>query len=618
MMNSTSHPRGFTLLEMLIVVGLVALLSVGIAGVFDTVGETITRGKRVSELNRSAAQMERVMRTDFDRMTREGILLIRNEYANGGQNVSLFNPSIFDGEPKDRPRRIDEIMFFALNETGRFETARVPMHPDLIASSDTARIYYGHGKRPIRPTDITDVGDAFSRSYFRPEVNDKNSDQLATLGVASIPGRPNPNEYAADWAVLRQVMPLVSPGRLHPDPNLGGAAVAEMNLPDAFTNPSSPVGGLFGRSMLVDSRVQTAMQPSAQSVFRWLARQQSLVPGTPGSPASFREVLGQSQTQQRPEATSGLVDIAVTDLGEIASVINHAAVDRSGNIYWPEQIRPLVPFGLFFNPLSLSDREHMQAWMLSAMPGNSQGEEPGLWQRRTRIRYEYEPPLMSISDGFLSNSGPAGELERAYREADQVMLTSSVFVPRCTEFIVEWSYGLVDQVSGSPTFGQMIWYGLPRYQDVNENGSFDSGTDVILAQPFNGVDAFYAVPALVALTGRPQADFNQLRRYPTRALINMGMPQANIVPSARTEVSMFGYYDPGPGALRSGGGGVSQVDPDDRSWDSQALTDPSDDRPWLWPALIRVTMTIADATDPTIEATHQIVFEVPDGGLDNE
>ncbi len=617
-MNTRSHPRGFTLLEMLIVVGLVALLSVGIAAIFGTVGDTITRGKRVSELNRSAAQMERVMRADFNRMTREGFILIRNEYANGGRNVSLFDPGIYEGEPNERPRRIDEIMFFALNETGRFETARVPMHPELIASSDTARIYYGHGKRAIEPTDIADASDAFSRSFYRPEVNDKNSDQLATLGVASVPGRPNPNEYASDWAVLRHVMPLVTPGRLHPDPSLGGAAVAEMDLPDAFTSPSSPVGGIFSRSMLVDSRVQTAMQPSVQSVFRWLARQQSLVPGTPGSPSSFREVLGQSQTRQRPEVASGLVDIAVTDLAEIASIINHAAVDSSGNVYWPDQIRPLVPFGNYFHPLSLSDREHMQAWMLAAMPGNSQDENPNLWQRRTRIRFEYEPPLMSISDSLLSTGGSAGELERAYREADQVMLTSSIFVPRCTEFIVEWSYGLVDQVAGSPTFGQMIWYGLPRYKDVNENGSFDSGTDVILAQPFDGVDAAFAVPALVALTGRPQSDFSRLRKYPTRELINMGMPMAGMVPSARTEVSMFGYYDPGPGVLRSGGGAVSQVDPDDLSWDSTALMDPSDDRPWLWPALIRVTMTITDATDPTIEATHQIVFEVPEGGLDNE
>jgi prepilin-type N-terminal cleavage/methylation domain-containing protein len=611
MMNNTNHPRGFTLLEMLIVVGLVALLSVGIAGVFDAVGETITRGRRVSELNRSAAQMERVMRADFDRMSREGFLVIRNEYANAGRDVSLFDPGLFDGEPNERPRRIDEIMFFALNETGRFETARVPMHPDLIASSDTARIYYGPGKKRIRP--IVTSSDATTRrlQYFRPTLDDRNADTAASLGFDASgilpPGQSNPNQYASDWALLRHVMPMVSPGRLLPP---GG--LAEMDIPDVF------LGGGFGfnRALLVDSRVQTAMQPSAQSLFLRIARQQSASPGVVNTPPGYRV----DSRLAKPAPSSGLVDIVVTDFNEIAAIVNHAATDENGAIYWPEDVQRMgTPFGAFFDPRSLSDREHMQAWMLDAMPTNRKGEDPTQWAQRPRIRYETEPPLFSIEDQYL-DSGGAGrmELERAYREADQVMLTSSIFVPRCTEFIVEWSYGLVDQISGSPTFGQMIWYGLPRYKDVNENGSFDSGTDVILAQPFDGVDAFYAVPALVALTGRPQADFNQLRKYPTRALINMGLPPANIVPSARTEVSFFGYYDPGPGALRTGGGGFSQVDPDDRSWDSQALTDPSDDRPWLWPALIRVTMTIADATDPTIEATHQIVFEVPEGGLDNE
>jgi len=402
-------------------------------------------------------------------------------------------------------------------------------------------------------------------------------------------------------------MPMASPGRLLPP---GG--LAEMDVPDVFL--AAPFN--FPRALLVDSRVQTAMQPSAQSLFLHIARQQSSAPGSVGTPPGFRV----DSRLSKPAPSSGLVDLVVTDFNEIASVVNHAAVDPNGVIYWPEDVQRMgTPFGEFFDPRSLSDREHMQAWMLDAMPANRKNEDPSQWAQRPRIRFESEPPLFSIEDQYLDSSGTGPkELERAYREADQVMLTSSIFVPRCTEFIVEWSYGLVDQVSGSPTFGQMIWYGLPRYKDVNGNGSFDSGTDVILAQPFDGVDAFYAVPALVALTGRPQTDFARLEKYPTRDLINMGMPMPGIVPSARTEVSMFGYYDPGPGALQSGGGGFSQVDPDDRSWDSTALTDPSDDRPWLWPALIRVTMTIADATDPTIEATHQIVFEVPNGGLDNK
>jgi len=615
-MKTASHSHGFTLLETLVVVALVALLSVGIASIFNTVGETITRGRRVSELNRSAAQLERVMRADFDRMTREGFLVIRNEYANGGQPVSLFDPTIIEGEPNRRARRIDEITFFAINEKGLFSSARQPMHPDLIARSNEAMVYYGHGKKAIRPIVVNSNPTTRQNNYFRPRLEDFNADPLASLGLSSagLPaGQRNPNEFASDWAVLRHISPLVSPARLK-------SGLAEMDIPDVFVNDMG-----FPLSMLQDSRTQVAMMPAAQSPFMHIARQQemgTLDPANPGgTPLGYRvdARLG------RPARGSGLVDIIVSDLGEIASIVNHAAyADSNSNnpiLYWPEDVtRTGTPFAAFFDPLSPSDRPHMQAWMLDAFPNNRKDENPNLWRERPRIRYESTPPLLSVEDAFLETPAgtPQAELERAYREADQVMLTSAIFAPRCTEFIVEWSYGLTDPNPG-PTQGQLIWYGLPRYEDVNGNGSFDA-QDVILALPFDGVHSDFAVPALVAATGRPASDFSAVSFYPSRDLISMGLPPASTPnPGPETEVAMFGYYDPGSRQLQAGSVGVTgQPDPDDTSWDANSLLDPSDDRPWFWPALIRVTMSIADATDPTIEVTHQIVFEVPSGGLDNK
>ncbi len=609
-MHSNDHPRGFTLMETLIVVALVALLSVGIAGIFGTVGETITRGRRVSELNRAAAQIERVMRADFDRMSREGFLVIRNEYANAGNNVALFDPSLFEGEPDLAPRRIDEIQFFALNETGQFQSSRVPLHPDLIAESSVARVYYGHGKKMIRPIVTNSNATTRRNSYFRPILYEVNWFPEASLGfdaTGSLPaGQRNPNQYASDWSVLRKVMPMMSRQRL-----LSGASVAEMDVPDVFVNDFG-----FPRGLLLDSPVQTAMQPTAQSVFLRMARQESGMNGNAFVPLGYRV----DSTLNKPLPTSGIVDIVVGDFSELQSIVNHAAIDSTGNIFWPDDVdRNGAPFGDMFNPLSKSDRQHMKAWMLDAMPANRKDEIPGLWAERPRIRYESEPPLLSIEDAFLDSNGAGPqELERAYREADQVALTSSVFVPRCTEFIVEWTYGLVDQAAGSPTAGQMIWYGLPRYDDVNENGVFD-GNDVILAQPYGDpATSPLAIDVLPPLTGQPASDFTNNDIYPTRDLINYTPNPAGVNPSAVTETALFGYYDPGPGQVSASGGGAVTTDPDDGSWDSRALDDPSQRRPWLWPAMIRVTMTIADSTDPTIETTHQIVFEVPQGGLDNE
>lgn len=215
-MKRNIEQRGFTLLETLIVIGLVALLSLGIAGVFNTVGDTIARGKRVSELNRSAAQFERIMRRDFEQMTREGTLVIRNAYANAGQPVSLFDPAQFAGTPQARARRVDEIAFFAHSDSGEFQTARRAMHPDLIASSSDARIYYGHGIEQTRPFAASNTSGVRSSAYYRPWLIEPNliegpGARARGLGVPGVAGSPNPNEYAAGWGLLRHVLLLVTP-----------------------------------------------------------------------------------------------------------------------------------------------------------------------------------------------------------------------------------------------------------------------------------------------------------------------------------------------------------------------------------------------------------------------
>lgn len=56
-------------------------------------------------------------------------------------------------------------------------------------------------------------------------------------------------------------------------------------------------------------------------------------------------------------------------------------------------------------------------------------------------------------------------------------------------------------------------------------------------------------------------------------------------------VSYFGYYDP-------------TFAPDVTSGDPPSL-------PWPWPKMIRVTFTLTDPNDPSIEQSFQYVFNVP-------
>lgn len=594
-MRHNTERAGFTLMETLIVVGLVALLSLGIAGVFNTVGDTIARGKRVSELNRTAAQIERIMRRDFEQMTREGTLVIRNAYANFGAPVSLFDPARYEGTPQARARRVDEIAFFAHSDTGEFQTARRAMHPDLVASASDARVYYGHGIRQTRPFAASNTAAVRNNSYYRPWLADPNlitggGAPARGLGVAGPAGSPNPNEYAADWGLLRHVLLMVTPEK------------TETAIPVEMVNT---VGGNTG--LLKDSKVQVAMQPAVQSPFRMLSREVPRRPADIWSVSSYRV----DPAMGVPWLTSGVVDITTSDLGHVQSVVNHFDVR-------PQQFRPRnQEFKDYFDPRVLNDRYLMQLWILETFPANPDRAANAYSSNHTRMRFEYEPPLLTITEGDLSANVQYRELERAYRQADQEMLPASLFVGGCTEFIVEWTYGLIDDVVGSPTYGQLIWYGLPRYEDVNGNGVYNANADPLIAQPFTGVNAGLVLPRLIG--GKYRDYWNPPSRewyYPTRQLINADLPIPSMQPGAQTEISFFGFYDPGPLDARD--------DRDDESWNhdnwtsNEPVENPADDRPWLWPSMIRVTMTLAERDDPTSERTYQVIFSVPGGGLDNK
>ena len=141
--RTNSREGGFTLLELLLAIGVLTFVSVAISAIFGTIGDTVDRGKRISELNQFASRIESVMRQDFANMSRDGFLVIRHEYAAAGLPTDGLIP-LSEGDPNPRPRRVDQIMFFA---TGEYSSARPDIYAGLNASSNEARIYYGHGQK---------------------------------------------------------------------------------------------------------------------------------------------------------------------------------------------------------------------------------------------------------------------------------------------------------------------------------------------------------------------------------------------------------------------------------------------------------------------------------------
>ncbi|MBZ0171164.1 MAG: hypothetical protein K8E66_02170, partial [Phycisphaerales bacterium] len=504
----------------------------------------------------------------------------------------------------------------------------------------------------------------YTTRYARPRLDDPNSFSNARLGAPSALGTVNPNEFAADWSLLRHVTVLA--------PRQGGL----QDVPDDVfgLKPNGNAWQAYNR--VADSSRQVALGPAAQSVFRSVAHMIPFELSThPASGAggytltnppdfnirpidAFAAILNGSDgpadgTLVRPMFTSGIVDVAVTDLDEIRTTVsstwfgvpNNAAerhpsqftpfdysaesdrltdyerrrvtFDTSGN----QRIGTTVASGLM--PMGARPQTQ-QLWMLDAMPSTpfdpNFPDDTGF-----RVRYEDTPPRVYLDDGTLltvSDTDKIVRMNRAIEQADQEMLGTSVFLPRCTEFIVEWSLGIIDRrdPGDNPSYGQPIWHGLRRYRDGEGNGRYDEGgnnastADTLFADylgttydgatlhdPFDShiglfnirgalgdwffEDGFAPQGGLVGQTIDPE--MFQLMRVDQR----IGPNTFSDVEDAVAAEYCFGY--------------VYQ--------DVNSPTDPDDDtvRPWPWPKLIRVTMRFVDPSDLEHERTYQVEFRVP-------
>lgn len=589
---------GFTLIEVLVAVGAVAIVAVGLAAIFDAVGKTVTGGRRVNSLNQAAAVLESQMRQDFAAMTRDGFLVIRQQFAdaNADRQITRNQDSIplASNEPfqRWRIRRIDEIMFFT---RGDFSSAREPLHPAYVAKSDSARIYYGHGQRRIDDFRNNDT------LYLRPSLADTMGD---ADGANSRLGRniaDNPNRFASDWTLLRHQTVLADP------------ATANQNPPQQLVfnlDPRQPAG----LAQMLDRDYQVALQPAVASIFRTMSaerfrldlpNQRVPAPAASGNEeTSLWSLAPQYNASSIPHVASGLVDVATTSLEEIRSVVmqmNGTPTDMVAisDTAWGPPTNwtlgdpiPAARSALWAYPATnlpanaaAAQMVIARAWMDNAMPtksaitaqgggGTAPPGSPELWPGGIRMRYEPEPPnyMGVITDpSFRPPVQPGRARTLSQLRADQLMLSSNNFLPRCTEFQIEWSFGQMNDNQ------QVIWYGgwqtdttgtpaISRYSEAGLNG---------LRTPFRRtVD-----------TGNTQSG-----RYLLDEDVLYGTEQPNPTQSLTT---YFGYVDTTFNPTTNGAAPGTVV-------------------AWPWPKMFRVTIRLADPRDPRIEETFQFVFESPE------
>ena len=598
--------RGFTMVELLVTVGILVIVTAGVATIFNSIGNTVAKGRKLSELNQFAARLEQVMREDFSQMTRDGFLVIVNKNANFGNDVQLFRGEKIDidnglyggfSNNSGRIRRSDEIMFF---RRGEFETARRAISPDMIATSNEAAIYYGHGQKR-RPDLLTDP-DSPLNFFFNPSPWDNNFDNVvdSRLGVTTV-GQINPNEFARDWSLLRQVTLLINPQ--------GPGQGVPTDLFGIFRD--NPVG----RPYLQDSTRQVALQPAARSIFTSLSGTD--ISGAIIPAADYPRWLFDGSAVANPNfshfRTSGMVDIVTEDLATIRGMIQGLAVTAAPTDYFnylpdepqPNGLDPIVEDRDTFeanywgDPLNFpkpgdalamnigsvatsgawtagdaAQTARIRQWMVDALPSRWNLNTPTP-EFVSGVRYEDIPTRILFPDDPVTD---ADKNERAYAEANQEMLGASVFVPRCSEFIVEWSYGFVDHSVpvGAPGFKELMWYGLDRYVDSNKDGLL-TGADMLAAEVYSprSGGAASTDPSYLTTVNRSHGGSTDL--VVGRAGAPARLPDD-------VEIATFGFS-----TMPSNLGAI-----------------------WQWPRFVRITMKLADPGDREVEETYQVVFELPE------
>lgn len=614
--------RAFTVVELLVAIGVVAIVTVGLAAIFDAVGKTVQGGKRASVLSQYATMVEDQLRKDISSIDPNSFIVIRQQLTDGGDGeIDLNVPDPSDSVALSpgalggfRPRRIDEMVFFC---RGDFASMRPPIASGSVARSHEARVYYGMGERM---TPNYAVGTPEGDDFLTPTVGFRVLPTATTMP----PLGKGVNKYASEWTLLRHVTVLQQPKLTVTDfPDL-----APYGLPAITTG--SPLA-----QQVADNEAQIALQPAAANIFRRLTRATPF----PSELSAATHLWAPNDNEPSPSFDSGMVDVATTDLTEIRSIV--VGVQDSP----AKASSPVSVAGIFGSlgsnstefsellrnrrtspppsPGNFDSLELMHLWMSEAFPtqsipprpSSSTGDGPielgffdtGIIPDPPGQRLRCEPQPVGMRDVVEQTPTSAAlALRNVYDRASQSMLTAHNFVPRCSEFIVEWSFGRIN-----PATNELIWHGPPRngisgsqlgFYPFGDPAAAPGSPNALLeeGQVFGFITGDNRSPAF----GRPDPE---TRFHPfTDRLIYGVSPSRSMATIPSVVTSYFGYIDPTFNPAKP-----IAFDPSAPFDDSLGRANTNSLMDWPRPRLIRVTMSLADARDPSKEETFQFVFDVP-------
>ena len=215
--------RAFTLTELLVAVVILLVVILAIGRVFSTISKVTRLGQANAAYLQSAPAIERQIRRDVERLTREGFLVIRNMRVRNDVNrpapttatIPLLDSTLGTGEYL----RADQIVFFAKGvDASRAFTGT----DDLSASggnqrSVISRVYIGHAFQARSAPQMTDVAGYADGTLLTPWAYDAPGDPQLDLvkwpppatNQGRVAGRQPP---ANEWILARQRVLLANDG----------------------------------------------------------------------------------------------------------------------------------------------------------------------------------------------------------------------------------------------------------------------------------------------------------------------------------------------------------------------------------------------------------------------
>ncbi len=194
--------RAFTLSELMVAVVVLLVVILATSRLFNTASTVAGLGEANSDVLQDATTIERQMRLDFERLSPEGFMVIRNVEVPNDINVSsgggFLNPAL----PADGTLRCDQLFFF-IQGTQQMVTFGT-LGSNIKGMGTGARVYYGHSvSSPVNLPVDGQPGDSTVEAHD-PRVDFDNP--LTPWHVGPYPfvrtvfdNNPNPNGNSQDY-----------------------------------------------------------------------------------------------------------------------------------------------------------------------------------------------------------------------------------------------------------------------------------------------------------------------------------------------------------------------------------------------------------------------------------